>query len=165
MTKKTSMAKPKYCIDTSSLSRSWNRNYRPSSFAGFWADLKSLIASGDVIAPIIVRDEIGQGEEELFKWVKGQEGLFINPTADEVETCIYIVNRYKNLSSNTKSREFADPWVIAIARVRGLTVITEEDEKLNRMPDVCEKEGVPCMNMAELIEELQWTYHERGSKD
>lgn len=70
-----------------------------------------------------------------------------------------IINGFPSLT-NTKSvmSGSADPFVIALAQERGLTVVTAEKSKPTkpRIPDVCKALGVPCITLVELFRRESW---------
>jgi hypothetical protein len=54
-----------------------------------------------------------------------------------------------------------DPWVIALAQLQGCKVVTEESigsEKRPKIPDVCDALELNCLRIADLIEELNWSF-------
>jgi hypothetical protein len=61
-----------------------------------------------------------------------------------------------------KGRNGADPFVVALARLNGCTVVTEETMANNltspHIPDVCQALGVPWMNLVGFIQAQRWTF-------
>jgi hypothetical protein len=59
-----------------------------------------------------------------------------------------------------KGRGQADPFVVALARVRGATVVTEEHAKPTapKIPDACRRFGIRCINLLEFIREMRWKF-------
>jgi hypothetical protein len=63
-----------------------------------------------------------------------------------------LVNQYPSISRPRHIYIAADPWVIALAIIEGMTVVCSEKPKRDRkMPDVCKKEKVPCLNLVEFL--------------
>ena len=57
--------------------------------------------------------------------------------------------------SRARSRKFAaDPYVVALAKLQGYTVVADESNaRPNRkIPGACRKCGVPCLTLSEFIE-------------
>jgi len=54
----------------------------------------------------------------------------------------------------------ADPFVIACAKVRGGTVVTEERLNPNgaRIPNVCEHFNVSCINLEKFMDQQKWSF-------
>jgi hypothetical protein len=71
-----------------------------------------------------------------------------------------ILAKHPKLVMEKKQRYAADPFVIATAKVKCLTVITDEKatNTLNRpnIPDVCNDYGVLCINLLQLIQSENW---------
>ena len=69
---------------------------------------------------------------------------------------------YENaLVDSKKGRSGGDPFVIAVARVKNLTVITGENATGNiaipRIPDVCDDLGIRWLRMLDFFREQKWT--------
>jgi hypothetical protein len=54
----------------------------------------------------------------------------------------------------------ADPFVIACAKIRGGTVVTEERLKPNaaRIPNICQHFGIPCTNLEGFMQLMGWNF-------
>jgi hypothetical protein len=60
-----------------------------------------------------------------------------------------------------KELQWADPFVVATARVKGLTVVTEEKggtTKKPKIPSVCQALGVPCVNVLSFLRDQGWSF-------
>ena len=51
-----------------------------------------------------------------------------------------------------KPNDNADPWLVGVAKLEGHTVVTNEKNKKQRIPRVCDKEGVKWKDLDKLIE-------------
>ena len=83
------------------------------------------------------------------------------PIDTDIEAAVIdLMMRYPRLVDTKKGRSGGDPFVIAVAQVRGLTVITGEyatgKTEAPRIPDVCKEIGVPCIRMLEFFRQQQW---------
>lgn len=72
-----------------------------------------------------------------------------------------VLARFPRLVGELKLRTSADPFVIALARVEGLQIVTEEKPTGNtqrpNIPDVCTSFGMKqCMSLLELIRAEGW---------
>jgi hypothetical protein len=115
-----------YCFDTSVLIGCWARSYPPDVFPGLWIKLDELITQQQVLCPDEVRVELARQEDELAKWINARSHMFV-PLDDAIQRATSeILARHPLLMKATKNRNGADPFVIATARVRSLTVVTEE---------------------------------------
>ena len=70
--------------------------------------------------------ELEKKEDEAFAWAKAQEDLFV-PMDDEIQDAVSaILADHPRLLDTRRGRSGADPFVIALAKVRGCTVVTGE---------------------------------------
>lgn len=134
-----------YSVDTSALVDLWVRYYSPDIFPGLWKRLEQLVAEGRFQVVDEVRRELERQDDELFKWVKAHPDMVV-PLDEELQTAAHaIINGFPSLT-NTKSlmSGSADAFVIALAQLRGLTVVMAERSKPSspRIPDVCRTLGV-----------------------
>jgi hypothetical protein len=66
---------------------------------------------------------------------------------------------HQHLVDNIKGRSLADPWVIAHAMAQQACVVTKEKKQIARtdrirIPNVCERMSVRCIDDFQIIEEL-----------
>lgn len=72
-----------------------------------------------------------------------------------------LLGKYPRLVDTLKNRSHADPFVIATAMFRKATVVTGElqgTERRPRIPDVCQAEGVPCINFLQMLRDFGLTF-------
>jgi hypothetical protein len=155
-----------YSVDTSSFMDWQARRYPTDVFPGILREVDSLIASGRFIAPEIVREELlAVGTQELSTWTDDHDAMFI-PVADILNDALDIRKRFPGLLDPRAEYEEADAYVIALARIRGGVVVTEETpaSEKNRprrphfIPDVCRELGVPCISLLGLMRREQWRF-------
>jgi hypothetical protein len=145
-----------YCIDTSALIAAWQERYPIENFPPFWNRVDSLITAGRLTAPVEVLRESGRRSDELHAWLNARKEMF-----RELEAAIQIEARFPRLVGERRLRTSADPFVIALARVMQMQIVTEEKPQgtLQRpnIPDVCTALGMrPCMGLLELIRAERW---------
>lgn len=158
---------PSYCIDTSALIDAWRVNYRPEVFPTLWTeDLANLISEGFLVAPQQVFEELKQGDDELFEWAKTHKEMFKDLDEEQVNLVRQIESKFRDLVDFNKSTADADPFIIALAKSRGLTVITSEKSNPNkpRIPDVCKEYEVKCLTVIEFFMEKEWKFYLHPSK-
>lgn len=108
-----------------------------------------------------VLHEIGKQEDQLHKWVAARrERLFVPLDRPIQEYAKIVINRFPSLVNPSGTRGQADPFVIALAAVRHLTVVSEEHSKPTkpRIPDVCRVLGIKCVPLVEVFREQRWTW-------
>lgn len=148
-----------YCIDTSALIAAWYERYKPNRFPKLWEELDGLILMERLVSSSLVLRECNKRRsEELHGWLKPREAMFLTPDETVQSQVDFIVNTYKGLVSAGKEKFQADPFVIALAKVNGHTVITEETgpASLSKIPGVCAAMKVPCVNLMQLIDQEDW---------
>lgn len=155
---------PGYCIDTSALVDLMKRFYPPDIFPSLWEDLKKLISQGNLIAPKQVLKELekyGDRDDPLLKWAKRNKGMFVDLTEKaQLQSVKEILERFPNLVDSNKEEE-ADPFVVALAKVEGYSVIASEKiGSIDRpkIPDVCNHYGIKCLSLQEFFREQKWVY-------
>lgn len=149
-----------YCIDTSSLIAAWQERYPIEVFPTLWTKIEALIDAGRMVAPIEVLNEMKRRSDELHTWLKGRKGMFRElDDAVQVEAA-QILAEFPRLVGERKLRTSADPFVIALARVEGWQLVTDErpTANLNRpnIPDVCAKIGMTTIDILQVIRAEKW---------
>jgi hypothetical protein len=149
-----------YCIDTSSLIAAWQERYPIENFPAFWIRVDSLIESGNLVAPIDVLYEIKKRSDELHTWLKKRPSMF-RELEDNIQIeAAQILPRFPRLVGEKKLRTSADPFVIALARVQGLQLVTEEKQtgSLSRpnIPDICDQLNMTTIDLLQLIKSEKW---------
>ena len=147
-----------YFPDSSALVAAWEERYPQELFPGVWQFVDSL---GDRLKICEeVRIEIKRHAPDLLEWL-GESSvdwklsltlLGING-ADLVQHHLQrIANGWPNWRS-IRSRNDADPWVIAYALAFGGVVVSEEHPggRDVKIPEVCHQMGVRHMNLLELL--------------
>lgn len=150
-----------YCFDTSVLIECWSRSYPPDVFPGLWVKLDESITQQEVLCADEVRVELERQEDDLARWIKVRPQLFV-PLDDAIQRATSeILAGHPLLMKATKNRNGADPFVIATAQVRGLTVVTEEKggtDAKPKIPSVCAAVRVPCVNVLSFIRDQGWSF-------
>ncbi len=150
-----------YCFDTSALIECWSRSYPPDVFPGLWRKLEVSIAHKTVLCPDEVRIELARQDDALADWVDAHPYLFVPLDAAIQVATSEVLAAHPMLMKATKNRNGADPFVIALARVRGLIVVTEERGGTTakpKIPSVCAALGVRCMSLLGFIRAQGWKF-------
>lgn len=149
-----------YCIDTSSLIAAWQERYPIEVFPTLWDKLDELIENDRLFAPVEVLIEMKKRSDELHAWLKDRKEMFLElEDAVQIEAA-QILAQFPRLVGERKLRTSADPFVIALARVKGWQLVTDEKPtaNLNRpnIPDVCTQIGMTTIDMLKLIRAERW---------
>lgn len=156
-----------YSLDTSFF-MDWQARYYPLDvFESLEKRIEEAIKSGEFQAVDLVEDEIrAVGTPDLIAWAGKHKQLFV-PLAPEIQKeGAAIEGRYPDLLDPKSPYQSADAYVIALARLKGGIVISQEtsaSEKRNPakkhyIPDVCRDLGIPCINLLGLLRKEKWKF-------
>jgi hypothetical protein len=150
-----------YCVDTSSLIAAWQERYPIENFPKFWEHMDGLIRDGRLISPIEVFNETKKRSDELHIWLKSRKNFMFRELDDELQIEVAnVLQRFPRLVGDKKLRTSADPFVIALARITGHQLVTEEKPtgSLNRpnIPDVCAQLSISPIGILQVIQREKW---------
>lgn len=154
-----------YVFDTSSLSKL--KHYYPNVFKSIWVGLDSLVQSGDIISTREVWNEmqLGSPNPHVTAWLTARKHIFTVPQADELKVVAQIlaIPHFRTLigkKQQLNGTPVADPFVIAAAKTRSATIVTEEEFKPNaaKIPNVAQHFGVQCMDLEEFMGQQGWSF-------
>ena len=144
-----------WCIDTSALIEPWVRLYPPDVFHPVWDALAQMAQDGLIVAPVEVKLELERQKDDLYEWACGLPGLFVDPDREQLEKLAEIVQGHDGLVKPNSMKSAADPWVIALAEIRGIPVVTYEDRAKRgaapKIPDVCERRGIQVVRLVDVL--------------
>lgn len=149
-----------YIIDTSSFLVLGH--YYPDSFPSIWDHINTLVQIETLLSVKEAKRELEQNyhTEHLEVWVNLNSRIFRTPSIEEmlIVSEIFRNPTFQDLIKRNnllKGQPVADPFIIAAAKHKGAHVVTEERYKRNaaRIPNVCEKFNVPCINIQEFLKE------------
>jgi hypothetical protein len=153
-----------YCIDSSSLIHASRRAYPPRRFPRLWTAIDELINDGRLVVSIEVYLELEKKDDEVFAWAKDRKDGLCRDIDDDVQTqVIRLMRTYPRLVDTKKGKSGGDPFVLALAlsSVPHLVVVSEEkggSENSPKIPFVCAREGLRCINLLTLIDDEDWSF-------
>jgi len=113
-------------IDTSALLDGWVRYYPPDVFPSLWSHLEEMIKTGELLYPDEVLLELAQKDDEIHKRTKANSMMFV-PLDEEVQQATQeILTEFPRFVGAMRDRNRADPFVIALAKVKEALVVTGE---------------------------------------
>ena len=154
-----------YVFDTSSI-RSLQHFY-PSVFKTIWDGLDGLVQQQNMISTREVWNELGRQNvsADVLAWAKQNKQIFTTPNAGELQfvSTIFQIAHFQNLigeQQRLKGTPVADPFVIACAKIKNGTVVTEEQLKPNaaKIPNVCAHFNVPCIDLERFMQQQGWAF-------
>lgn len=151
-----------YVFDTSAFIEAWVRSYPPDSFPQLWERMDALVASGQLIAPEEVLEELRVQDDDLHAWVKVRSPNIIQPTSRELMLeARAVLAEHPMLTKPGTGRSAGDPFVIALAALHSSPVVTQErggSASKPRIPFVCGARGVRRMTLLEVIRAEHWSF-------
>ena len=142
-------------------------NYYPGVFKSVWVGLNCLVANKELISTREVWNELDRMtiSRPAHQWAKANKQIFTTPTAVELEfvATIFQEPHFHTLIGKRQQltgMPVADPFVIACAKIKKGTVVTQEQSKPNagKIPNVCEYFRVPCINLEKFMSQQGWSF-------
>ncbi|MQA73783.1 MAG: DUF4411 family protein [Solirubrobacterales bacterium] len=150
-----------YTFDTSAFLQCWARFYPRDVFPGLWERLEGMLDRGEIVCPDEVLNELGKQEDDLYNWLKTKKGVFLELDEPIQDAASEVLSDHPFIAKEFARRTHADPFVIAVAKVHGLAVVTQEDRGTTnkpRIPFVCDDLGIPCIDVIGFIREVGWRF-------
>ncbi len=121
--------------------------------------MADLIDEGIVISCDEVLDELSIGNDFLLKWAKQRKGAFISSGPDVQIMVREILRKYPTLVTGSRKSNGADPFVIALAKLKKCTLVSDEtragDGQPVKIPNVCEAYGVRLIKFVDFLREVK----------
>jgi hypothetical protein len=152
-----------YCIDSCSIMDLWDEDVYPSaSFPTLRPQVLQHISNGTISSCVEVYQELLVGGDDVSDFAEQNKHIFMDIDKKTAEVLREIFAKYPELAMTEKT--IADPFIVAHAKARGLTVVTSEKKSATtsptkpKVPNLCEQFGVKCINLAELLAELKMVF-------
>ena len=148
-----------FVLDTSVFINGWRYHYPPSTFPGVWDLIAAALSDGRAIGPREVLNELAAKDDDVYAWAKPMADVFVDPDTEVQREAGALQAQLLKPGL----RDNADPWVIAEAKVRGLTVVTYEGTTFGgtktvkastKMPGICAVLRVRCVTLPEALGQL-----------
>lgn len=148
---------------SSALIDAWTKWYSPETIPHFWDKIEELARAGNLTLPDAVLLELSVKDDDLYKWCHERKDFICTPSIQEIQDLLKrIANNYPNLRGGSQNKNFADPFVIAVAEYYHCIVITHEEATGNlsgpRIPDICRDKMIRVMQFHHLIREQGWRF-------
>lgn len=149
-----------FSLDTSGILDAWVRYYPIDVFPTIWSYMDTAASRGEILVIDEVVRELERKDDEICKWVK-QHSAMIVPIDDAVQGLVTeIMSKFPRLVDTKKNRSGCDPWVIALAKLGDLTVVTGEKAtgrlEKPKIPDVCKALDVRCVEIVDFFRVQGW---------
>ena len=122
--------------------------------------MDSSARSGEIFVIEEVVRELERKDDEVLKWVKEHHSMVVPVDTTVLSHLATLMAKHGSLVDPRRNKSVCDPWVIALAMARGLTVVTAEKTSGNlkkpKIPDVCKDLHVPCLEVVEFFRMQGW---------
>lgn len=149
-----------FSLDTSGLLDAWVRHYPLDVFPTIWTHMDQAARNGEIFVVEEVVLELKRKDDGIHDWIEDREAMIVALDGDLQTRVSLIMSRHPRLVDTKKKRSVCDPWVIALAQARGLTVVTGEKATRNlakpKIPDVCKDLGLPCIEIVDFFRKQGW---------
>ena len=107
-----------------------------------------------------MKEELKKQRDELYEYLKETPNLFVQPTPEEHQILSQLVNLggYSEWGKGDSRKNYADPFVIALAKAHNLIVVTDELKHPISIPKACELLDVECINFLGFLRKEEFTY-------
>lgn len=131
------------------------------AYRAIWDEIESLIKQDSIFSTIVVYDDVKEylgKDDRLKKWAVSHKKSFFIPINQEVfKLAQDVAKRFPDLLDKKKlqtGEPDADPFLIALAKSEGATIITQERKDLpNRIPMVALHYKVKSIDLYKFFEE------------
>ena len=151
-----------FSIDTSGILDAWVRHYPPDVFPAIWSHMDIAAKNGEIFLIDEVVLELGRKADDVYDWVIQRETMIVSISKEIQIHLAEIMSKYGRLVDTKRNRSGCDPWVIALAKSRGLTVVTAEKASGNltkpKIPDVCKDLGISCIEIIDFFRTQGWKW-------
>lgn len=152
----------KYCFDTSAFIQPWQNRFPPDLFSPLWTKIERVILAGDIVSSKVVLDDLKRIDDDVYRWAKVQKNLFIE--IDESIQCEVqeILAAFPRLVEQGGRRSSSDPFVVALAKLNNVCVVTYElphpNSKRTNIPIVCRNYGIEYKDLLGVMRDYKWRF-------
>jgi len=148
-----------YSIDSSGVLDLF-RYYPPDVFPTIWTQMEAAVGSRTILAIDEVYRELEKKDDVAFQWLKARRTIVIDLDTTIQQRVTALLAVHPRLVDTRKNRSSGDPFVIALAQARGLSVVTGEKPSgvlaKPNIPDVCAALKIPWMNVLAMFRQEGW---------
>ena len=124
------------------------------------AQLEAAVTSKTILAIEEVYRELEKKDDVAFQWLKAHRILVVDIDIDIQRRVTALLGAHPRLVDTRKNRSSGDPFVIALAQSRTLSVVTGEKPSnvlaKPNIPDVCNVVNIPWLNVLAMFRQEGW---------
>lgn len=158
------MADAVYVLDTSVVI-DLKINQPRDIFEGVWGNLDQYVQTGRILVHRMMVHELahkGKEDDDAGIWIQSipddliieiddAQGAFINQMGDDYK---YLADRLTKVEYSNS----ADPFLVALARLRHCTVVTNENAAAWKIPDLCRRYKIEAVNAFTMMRHESWKF-------
>lgn len=152
------MKNAEYVLDTNVLIN-MQRHHPLDVFGSLWAKMAAVIDEGAVISCEEVLDELTIGNDDLLDWAKQRNEAFVPSGVETQQIVRDILKKHPSLVTGSRKANSADPFVIALAKIKDCTLVSDETRagvgQPAKIPNVCEAYGVRVIKYVDFLREMK----------
>ena len=149
-----------FSLDTSGFLDAWTRHYPPDTFPTFWERMDGAARNATIKVSEEVVRELEKKDDGAADWIKDRPGMIVATDVPIQQKVKEILKAHPRLVNASKNRSGGDPFVIAVAAVHGLSVVSGELPSGNmqkpHIPDVCTATNIRCLTLLEFVRSQGW---------
>jgi hypothetical protein len=149
-----------FSLDTSAILDAWVRHYPPDVFPSIWERMKGAASEGKIFIIDEVLSELKRKDDGAHEWFESHGEMVISIDAKIQASVAEIMHKYPKIIDTRRNRSGCDPWVVALAQVRGFSVVTAERPSGSlarpKIPDICVDMALPHMDVVEFFRRQGW---------
>lgn len=141
--------------------------YNKKIFISLWEELEKMVSNNLLFSVMEVKRELEKKDDVTSKYwnnIHNKYDFFIDYTelnnSTDYSDAIGELEVFENFQKGGEEKEFwADPYLIAMGMVDNSIVITSEsasNKPTKKIPYVCKKMDVKCMNMRDFMLYQEW---------
>jgi len=115
-----------YSIDSSGVLDLF-RYYPPDVFPTIWSQLDDAATRGNIFAIDEVFRELEKKDDDAFQWLKARVAMVVAIDNEIQQRVTAILAEHARLVDTRRNRSSGDPFVIALAQARNLSVVTASE--------------------------------------
>lgn len=152
----------KYSLDTSAILGMFLRRFPPDVVPSFWSKFDAIVGAGEAVCIDEVHNELKAQADTAEKWVAARPHMVRRMTPAIFTAATTLIQKHPIVKATSTKKNHADPFVIALAQVEGLVVVSDEqsdpNSKLIKIPDLCKKLDVPHRGVFDLARDYGWKF-------
>lgn len=158
------MPEIRYAIDSDVLIN-FSRNLPRDIFEGVWSHLDDYVRSRRILVHRMVAIEVaqkGERKDDANLWIQSiPDDLIVEIDDDQGEFIDKMGREDKHIAwrlTNSEYRNSADPFVIALGKVFGCCVVTNEKMTEHKIPSICARYSIETIKPHAMMRVEHWRF-------